>query len=535
MKANVLAPDSHPEPGGLPVAARDGILAHLIRSSSGFRLYRRVRSERAFWPLAVVVTLAVLYCCLVAAVAMPSSRDTTIPEGSVVYSIKACAEGGDLYRDYGQPPYATTPYTPLYYLLAALPVRQCGASDTVQASYWSGRILTVLCCVLSLLLVARLAQLGGAPRSWALGAALLVITGRCLVPFGFSCRPDFLALVLTLLGLFAFLVRPTVTGTLLASACFVAAFFAKQSFVAGFLAVFLGCLLYRSWKLAGILLFGQLAGILGLSVALNVWTHGRYYANVVEANIAPPLWDQPPSLFGEYYLVNGGLILLFGMASLTRARRRWRFRKRVLTLFAGISLCLAVIACSKLGGFLNYFIEPLFAAAILAGSGLARVAALVRRRPSRRPHFILLTLVLSLGVLVGFVPSFSETRTLAVPAQPIFRRLAAVRGDILFGDAGLAMRSGRPVLLLDKFNCSYLADAGRLDPAELVGRLRRHEIAAVLLMHPSPFEMNGEQPWWPRGVAQAIAAHYRLEEQIEDQYLFVPAATGDDPLAPAQP
>ena len=532
--ASTIQSDPTPRFQGRSAAAEGGALSHLVRSSPGFRLFCRVRGERALWPLGGILILAVLYYGLVVVVAVPCSRDTTIPEGSVVYSIQACAEGGALYRDYGQPPYATTPYTPLYYLLVALPVRLCGTSDSVQTAYWSGRILTVLCCVLSLVLVARLARLQGPPRSWALAAALLAVTSRCLVPFGVSCRPDFLALVLTLLGLCVFLRRPTVIGTLLASACFVAAFFAKQSFVAGSLAVLLGCLLHRSWKLAGMLLFCQLAGIVGLSVTANVWTNGLYYANIVEANVAPLRWSQPVTFLTAYYLGNGGLILLFAVAALTRPPRRWRVRRLVPVLYAGTSLSLAVAASTKSGASINYFIEPIFAAAILAGGGLARLAALLRRRPSWRPGFILLTVVLSLGVLAGFGYPSPETDALFVPSPPIVRRLARVRGDILFGDAGLALRSERPVLLLDKFNCSYLSDAGRLDLAELVGRLQRREIAAVLLEHPSPFEMGGEQAWWPREVALAIAEHYRFEEQIEDQYLFVPVAAHGVPLKQMQ-
>jgi hypothetical protein len=82
--------------------------------------------------------------------------------------------------------------------------------------------------------------------------------------------------------------------------------------------------------------------------------------------------------------------------------------------------------------------------------------------------------------------------------------------------------------LLDQFNCSYLADAGRMDLAELVARLRRREVAAVLLDDATPFVTAGGQPCWPRDVAQAIASHYRFEEKVHDQYLYVPVAAGTD-------
>jgi hypothetical protein len=495
------------------------------RAGPALALFRRIRQQWAFWPLAVVLAVAVSSLAILVVAGIPCTRDITIPEGSIVYSIKACAEGGSLYRDYRRPPYATTPYTPLYYLLAALPVRLAGTRDAVSTAYFSGRILTLLCCLLSLVMVGTLARRAGAPRPGAFCAALLLTTCPVLFLFGISCRPDFLALALTLAGLSCFLARPTLGGTLLTSACFTAAFFAKQSFVAGFLAVFLGCLLRGSWKLAGTLLVCQLVGTMALSTALNVWTNGLYYANVVGANVAPPAWEQPFRFFGAFYLGQGALVVFFGVVGLRRLRRGRGWANIVLPLYAVLALWLATVASVKPGADHNYFIEPLFATAILAGRGLSRAWCLVQHRPYVRRRFVRLTLVLSVPMIVALVHLAVVSPTIAVPAEQVLRALDAVPGDILFGDAGLAVRSGRPVLLLDKFNCAYLANAGQLDPAELIDRLQRHEIAAVLLDQSSVNETFNGQVWWPPGVAQAVAEHYRFREVIHGQYLYVPATS----------
>jgi hypothetical protein len=210
-----------------------------------------------------------------------------------------------------------------------------------------------------------------------------------------------------------------------------------------------------------------------------------------------------------------------------------------LALYAGIALGLALAASTKPGAAGNYFIEPTFAAAVFAGRGLAYFAGLVRTRRSWRPLVAVLSLVLVYPPLDTFRNSPLIKRVwssspnpahLDVPAAHVFRRLEEVRGDVLFGDAGLAVRSGRPVLLLDQFNCSYLADAGCLDLSELVGRLRRREIAAVLLEHPEPFHRTGSgYLWCPREIAQAVSSRYRFEGMIYGQYLYVPSGTGSDP------
>ena len=97
-----------------------------------------------------------------------------------------------------------------------------------------------------------------------------------------------------------------------------------------------------------------------------------------------------------------------------------------------------------------------------------------------------------------------------------------VDGGVLFSDAGLAVRSRRSVWLLDKFNASYLAQAGVIRLEQLVEALETGRIGAVVLDgHTVTSEVRG-QAWWPRSVAIAIEQNYEFAEVIGNQGLYLP-------------
>ena len=97
-------------------------------------------------------------------------------------------------------------------------------------------------------------------------------------------------------------------------------------------------------------------------------------------------------------------------------------------------------------------------------------------------------------------------------------------GLVLIGDASLAVKSGKPVLLLDKFNASYLCDAGKIDVSAVTDLLCRREITAIGTTWLDT-ELMG-QPWWPRPIRDAIFEHYEEVQGMEGYWVFLPAGPG---------
>src|ERR1700722_17764472 len=94
------------------------------------------------WPVLIGLVLAVVTMCALFGRNLTSIANTTVPEGSIVYSIRAVGGPESLYRDVNEPPYATTPYPPLFYIFSA--VLAGGMGSDVDTTYLAGRLVAIL-------------------------------------------------------------------------------------------------------------------------------------------------------------------------------------------------------------------------------------------------------------------------------------------------------------------------------------------------------------------------------------------------------
>jgi|GEM_PF-1207811 len=500
-----------------------------IRFDTAGRFARRIVASRVLWPLGLLLWLSVVLFGLSVASRITSRRDLTIPEGSIVYSIESVSRGAPLYRDYRRAPYATSPYPPLYYLASATPL-VCGLAGTgIEAAYRSGRAVTLVSALASLVMVALLARQTRASPTWAVGAGCLAITCPWIVPWGFTCRPDFPALALSLAGLLVFLRNPTAPGALAAVGWFLMAVMTKHSSVSAPMAIILGTLMVRAWRPAVTLLVSLVVGTVLTTLVVDWATSGLFLFNIMGANVTRPIWIQMAWHLSAFYLFFPGVLVLLGAMGIAPCLRHAGLPGRILVLYSLLSLGLAVTSSLKLGADRNYYLEPLFAAAVLSGRGMIRFEALGRRW--RRSRAALLTVI-----AVASAPAIARTPELRLDlidgttdSERIFRHLAPIKGDVLFGDSGLAVRSGRPVLLLDIFNVSYLSDAGKLDMSLLLDRLERRQIAAVVLDDRTPFRQSSwGLLWWPRPLAEAIDRNYLFRGMVDTHFLYVPRTPDDE-------
>jgi hypothetical protein len=487
-----------------------------------FRLFPYLFFSKSLWLLAPLLILGMCQLGLATLTNIPSQRDLSIPEGAVVYSLLAVTQGESPYRDYRAPPYCTTPYTPLYYYLVGLFVRGLSFSEQVSALYGCGRVLTFFCCLASIFFVMRLAQLLGASTIHALTGALLVTTSSCLYPWSYTCRPDCLALFWTLAGLAFFLPQLSVRRALGASLLFLAAFASKQSYVIAPLVGTIICWRCHQKKTAFVLMGSFCLGVGILILVMQLISHEWFLANVLVANLAPVNGLQIPVLVFLGYIWGAIALWPWGLFLLMRWRRHRSQSQAVLTAYAVFSLVWSIFLSAKAGADQNYFLEPVFAWAIMAGRGLQRAEAWTRCRTGWRWTCALLLLLLILGTIHHFLHLRLDWLEEKDDNGSTLQQLEAIPGDILFSDAGLALRSGRKLWLLDKFNAAYLGEKGIITFSELLARLNQGTIAAVVLEHPSPWATVWGFPWWPPTVARAIQTHYVYVGRIEDYYLFLP-------------
>lgn len=497
-----------------------------------FACIRRLQADWWLWPLALTFATGMVNLFFGFAMSLTARRDLTVPEGSIVYSILAVAGEGQVYRDCALPPYATTPYPPVFYLFSGGFTWLAGGG--VEVAYSSGRLVCFLATCVMLWLVARLARHAGASTTWSIGAALAAATVWTLTPFAYTCRPDILAIAFTLAGLDWFLTHPDPKGAAVTAVLFLVGIFTKHVVISAWLALCLYLLWSRQWKSLAVLVGGLVAGALLVLQGCEWATGGLFGMNVIDANIAPLKGSQPLLFMIFGYLLAGEVPVFYGVVVplliwWARGKER-RLRPTagftLLTLYAVVSLGVAVLLSAKAGAGGYYFMEPAIAAAILSGRGLGSYAAVTRRKPGWRLAGVITSLVLAVQTIrvAASEPHFHSG--INGDTDQVLTELAAIPGDILFGDAGLAMRSGRPVLLLDKFNASYLSDAGLIDCGALTHRLEQLEISAVVIERPTDAHTRG-QFWWPRPVAAAIDKHYVYKRKCGDQMILLPRRQDD--------
>ncbi len=448
-----------------------------------------------------------------------SPRDLTIPEGSIVYSIRALAHGHPLYRDFRRPPYATAPYTPFYYSCIALLCKTF--TKDINFIYICARSVTFACTVASLILVTclsrRVAPGGAYPGLLGLFTALTVADLR---PWGFTCRVDVMAVALSLGGLKAALSGPNARRLLLAAAFFIAALFTKQSSVAAPLAIALALAHEGRRKHAIVFLLGIALASATSFAALDFWTGGRFGANVLAANLAPIIWWQP-TLFAASHLATASWPVLLWIGSLTIRSRR-TLADAALSSYALISFAVAILLSAKAGADRNYFIEAGLAMSIMAGRGWLGWMTLASRWKALRIILPALGLLISEAALASLSSWFITPPITAQPSDELFNRILRTPGPILFGDAGLAVRFADPPAILDKFNASYLHRRGLIDFSALSEAIENRIFVSIILEHPDPFQTIHGQPWWPEEVALAIDRNYRYRRRLQDQYEFLP-------------
>jgi len=496
--------------------------AQLLRSLKHF--FNRFLRRPYLWLLGAIFLLSFIeHCLLNFLVGSIVLFDTTVPEGSIVYSVQAIGEGA-LYRDYQAPPHATTPYTPIYYYLTFI-LSKIIPVDGIDSIYYAGRLISYLSLLGSAALVGRLARHTGTSRSWSWGAFFVALTVRWLLVWSCTCRPDLLGICFSIAGVACYVCAQANVGKFSAMLLFLLAIFTKQSLISAPGAVALTLVLQKKWadlvRLVAIVGGGVCASVF----ALNFFTGGLFYQNIVVGNLAPVIFDQPGIFLWSFCC--GAIVPIFfgGLGLLALRSSEGGAKTTILQLYVVTSLAWALITSLKAGANLNYFVEPAFAIAMFSGLGLQTLYLQMRRKETIR--------VLGFAVLL-LLFEFSRSRTWWIwftdrpfmvsrsPVALINKELEQYPGDILFDDSGLAVHSGRNVLLLDNFNASYLADAGKINFEELVGRLERQEISAVVTRR-SIYDHIHYQLWWPRSVAFAINDRYSFAGQIGHHFrLYLP-------------
>jgi hypothetical protein len=326
------------------------------------------------------------------ALGLISFNDVGYPDSATLLRIKEFVGSGLIYPAVNRPPYLVSIYGPLTYVLLAGPYLLAQAVGvTPQVLVRAGIVAAFCLCVLLVFLIGkRLAK-----SALAAGlCALFAISALPLAWWTTQIRPDFLALAISLLSAYLLLAANGRRSLLAAASCAGAALLVKQTFFALPIAAVIWLYLGRRYKDAIL----WLAGVMSISAggyALAWWREPLMAQHI--AALSHPVREYPNAL-GLTWLALLQPVVPFALAGAILSPWKRGSEASLLGIYCTLAWLAAVFAIPQIGGNINYFWEPLFASAILAGPALLDI----QRKATRAP--IAATIVLSALLFRSFFP-----------------------------------------------------------------------------------------------------------------------------------
>lgn len=481
----------------------------------------------------VVAVLAISALAVVVATLLSIGRldDVGYPDSSSLLIVREFVRTGHMYLGVHSPPYLVTLYGPLTYAFLSLPYRVAeavGASPmvTIRIALAGG----VLMCLAMVFVLSR--RLGGSnPVAWL--SVLFALSTPALSGWVTQVRPDFLGLCFALLSLHLFLRMEGRRLPLAAIASAGVALLFKQTFVAAPAAILVYLLYRRRWMDALTWTAGVAITASG-GYLLTLWREPMMLEHL--AALRDPVFEIP----GALSIVFGAIavpVVPFAVAGAITELRNGSEPGRLIVLYCILAWLVAMTTILQVGGNINYFWEPLFVSAVLAGRGLR-----VMQRKLGAAQAVVAGLVLTLLFAVTlqedlgvFQSSYSQWTDRN--RSRINRELleAAVSGKrLLSTDPAITLLGASPEMP-DPYLNAVLERHGRWSSAPVVAELEAARYDLVIESGQYNVIVAGEHDWdrgvefWNDKMREALTRAYEPVCPFEGRYLWLPLDRPHDP------
>ncbi len=437
--------------------------------------------DRASWAAAQAPRWALLLFGLSGALLLlikvvavfPTLGEAGYGDSYILYDVLQFRHTGVIHRDPSVLPYPPAQYSPLLYIVLALPGRIFETANP----FLGPRVVILLAfaaCVAVTGSIARaLIPVRGA-GAW--GALLASAIGTMPGPaWVLMLRADFLGTAFSLLSV-RLLLASGRWPALLAGMAAGVAFQFKITFVAALAAGSLWLLVLKRWR--DLLVFATAGAVVALAPYL--YFQLREPQTIARILVSDSILRDYRGLARLALTTAGQPVFLLALAALPGVMRRGLSHWWLLVLFATTSLAVALLTDAHAGGNINYFFEGLFALTPIAALGALRIA------DGRVTSGLFVA-----GLLLSYavVPNIDAARNLITELSPDSRRAErqpiemmqrALPGHrVLSTVPRIAILTDEPVLT-EPFYMAYQQKLGKSDTAPLVDRVRRQDFEVVV-------------------------------------------------------
>ena len=490
------------------------------------RVIKALRHQPLLGGLVVILLLAGALLIIVhTTLGLADFRDGDYPESANLLRIGEVIRSGYIYPDFDRPPYLVTLYGPLTYVLLAIPYRLAEAAGVTPRGLVRLGVVGALClCVLLIFLISRRLYTSR-PIAWL--CVLFAVSALPLAPSTTQIRGDFLAVALSLLSVYWFLLtngRPQAIG---AAICAGMAPLVKQTFFAVAIAI-VGWLIYRRrYKEAVFWATGVALTVVG-GYAIVWWREPLMLKHI--ATLRHPVFEYRGALKILLEVVSQPVAPFAAIGGLLALGKRTPERLLFL-IYCVLAWLVAILTVPQVGSAINYFWEPLLASAVLAGPGLCEL----QRKANRTP--ILVTAMLFVLLLQSFLPILRKERGYVKRA---YESVSDYQGRKRKWESFVSTVSGRRLLstfsdvtvhsatpeIPDPYLNSVLELRGRWNSGPVVARINAGVYELIVIGKGEEAHKGDDYRgvrFWDDGMWGALKRTYGLACVFEDMEVWLPS------------
>ena len=463
-------PAQHASRGGEILRQHDPAPADATWSGALHGWIRRL--PWAYLALLLYVAVALAANVLGYVTTLPLLDDAGYSDSYILHDARQYAQTGRLYRAPNEPPYNPSIYSPLFYLVLSLPLRGAEAANPFLTPRLIVGAAFLLCVLVSMSIAHRVFR----HRSVVAWTGLLGLSGLLFVGWVEQLRTDFLGVLFGLLAVRLLMSRARWAPVAAGLAAGVAFSF-KLTLIAAGLSGLLWLLGSRRVRDAMQFALGGLVTGAGIYL-LFYWREPLLPAHLFA------LITSRKDLHGWLWVmvaVATEPIVLLAVSALPVVLRWPGAGRRLLVLYAGVSLLVGAWSALHPGANVNYLFETVFVAVPLAGAAAPRLL----RLPGRAlvPQLLLAALVAvflvkpAVGLTVGALRNDVAARNAQIVALK-----AALRDRRVFAAVPQVAILTRTPPLTEPYLDRYLELLGRFDAGPLAARIRAGEFEVVVTL-----------------------------------------------------
>ncbi|HEX2730186.1 MAG TPA: hypothetical protein VHM70_01220 [Polyangiaceae bacterium] len=492
----------------------------MLRLGLGFQEFSRTHTETlsvltrgAYVVLGVALLTTTLTCLVYQGFAASYAFQLDYGEGPLVDQAARLASGRGIYSaDLTTGPFTISNYPPIYPALLSICVRLFGVSNAFHA----GRLLSSLAAWGAAISIGLIVQRTTKDRVAAWVAAGVFLAFPFLVWWSSLTRIDLIALWFSLSALaVAVHERQSALRSAWVAALLAAAVYSRQSYVLAAPLAAIAWTAGRNLKHALVLVATYAALIVTAFLALDGWTRGGFYFNVVTANVNEFSWGRVRDNW-HVFRDTTFPILALAVCSVPLLRRKPSWRLQTLYL---IGAAAGAVTIGKIGSQANYLLESCAALCVATGGVLAWARS---QSPKLAESLVVAVTALGVGRLLQttvteYAAELRRRYDAAEQVGALYAKVAAIPGAILADEyMGALPAQGRP-LLAQPFEISQLARSGGWNQRVLLRQIEHRDFSAILIY---------DRPWlnerWTVEMLNAIDQSYRVSDRIADNKLYTP-------------